>query len=251
MAVHPPVLPATEAVQLKKFENDQAATDWLISAINQGLAAKKVTNAANYSKSKLETYLGKIVNNIGEYSALGGLMTAYGGVFNAPADREANINGPLMKPAVQQAAVAAIRTAEVAAHFGVKKRTVTADQQDHIFLGEVDNPDNPTTVTGYHWEGDGNSVAVGVGSAQNTEDKFGVYQKGVAARARATVKKAGGSATASTFFPAAWSKAEILEAIEYAQKNADLLEAQTPAKAVPLKILSNESSFFPAAPGDQ
>lgn len=150
VAVHAPLTPAAEAVQRKKFENDQAAIDWLISAINQGLAAKKVTHAANYTKSKLETYLGKIADNIGEYSALGALMTTYGGVFNAPTDREANINGPLMKPAVQQAAVAAIRAAEVAGHFGVKKRTVTADQQEHIFLGEVNNRENPTTVTGYH-----------------------------------------------------------------------------------------------------
>jgi hypothetical protein len=147
--------------------------------------------------------------------------------------------------------MASVRATEVTTHFGAKKRTVTSTQKDHIFLGEVDNADNPSTVTGYHWEGDGNSVAVATGGAQNTEAKFGVYQKGVVARAKPTVKKAGGSSTASTFFPATWSKPEILEAVEYAQTNGNVLEAQTPAKAASLKILSNASSYFPDAPGNQ
>jgi hypothetical protein len=74
--------PSESAVQLKKFGNDQEATDWLISAVNQALAPQKLVTAANFTKDKLETYLGKMAGNVDKYGVLSTLLTTYGGEYN-------------------------------------------------------------------------------------------------------------------------------------------------------------------------
>jgi hypothetical protein len=247
---HPPSSHASP-IQRRRFDDDAEAVTWLVTALNTVLTAKRLTTPQNYVRARMETYLGGLSDALASYETMSALLRAHGGAYYAAEDRAANLNNQLQKASVHAAAIRQMRAQELTLHYGAKARTVTADQQEHIFLGTVDNAQNPTTVTGYHWEGDGASVAVTSGAKQNTEAKFGVYQRAVNARGHALVRKAGGSATASTFYPDTWSKADILEAIEYAQVNGARLEARTPAKAAGLMILANDASFFPDAPGNQ
>ncbi len=235
--------------QFRKFTDDEAAVTWLVTQYKAKLTALRANPAI--TRENLDTYLGTLATAMGTYEKLAALLTATGGDLNTPeGDRTANL-ARMSNPDVPAAAMKQIREAEVALYYGregAKRQTVSAAQKEHIFLGE----ENPArTLTGYHWEGDPASVAVGSGTKQNAEAKFGVYQKAVVARRDASIRKAGGSATASTFFPDTWTKPEILEAIEFALPVGGKLEAQTPAKARGLHMESNPSSYFPSAPGEQ
>lgn len=242
---------SSPAIQMRRFADDDEAITWLVTAITTVLTGARTANAGNFTAGRLDTYLGRLAAGLDDFDKMSKLLRDQGGAYYDAEHRMANLTSQLSKESVKAEAIRRVRAQELTRHYGQKARTVTADQQEHIFLGTVDNAQNPTTVTGYHWEGDPASVAVSVGAKQNTEAHFGVYQRGVAARARATTRKAGGSATASTFFPDTWSKADVLEAIEYAQGVGVRLEARTPAKAVGMMILSNPDSFFPDDPANQ
>jgi hypothetical protein len=242
---------SSSPMQLQRFKTDAEATTWLTNAITALVNTYRAQSPDNFARARMETYLAKLGANLYKYEEMQKLLRLHGGDYYAEAHRAGNLNDQLAKETVIEAAMSQLRGTELTHHYGAKGRTVSEAQKEHIFLGTVNNKVAPTTVTGYHWEGDAASVAVSSGAKQNAEAKFGVYQRGVVARARPTTRKAGGSATASTFFPETWSKAEVLEAIEYAQTNGQRLEARTPGKAVGLMILSNEDSYFPDAPGNQ
>lgn len=236
---------ASESViQTARFKDNQAATEWLVGVLTNILSTKRAQIPANFTEDKMDTYLGNLSNAIS--GKLEALLKQHGGVYAEEKDFYKNL-GTLYNPEIATNAVARIRAAESNRHFGAKKRTVGPGPLEHIFHGTVDNKEKPTSVTGYHWEGDDESVAIAYGAKTNVEGQYGLYQRHVCARKDPDVKKG----NVSTFFPETWSKENIIAAIEYANDVGGRLEATFPSKARGLKMVINDAGFFPDAPENQ
>lgn len=132
----------------------------------------------------------------------------------------------------------------------VKKREVTAEQREHIFLGTAvkDKKKKVIGVTGYHSKALGRAaIAEGFGDKMQTEAMavYGCYWQAVRLRADTSIVKADGS----TFFPDDWTAEYIIQAIETASSisGKSYLEVTTgPGRG--MLIFKNASGYFPYFP---
>lgn len=241
-----PIVRSQPAIQATRFPNKKTAVDWLVDIVKTLMPGIRQAAPETYNRDNLDTYLNDLEDKLFVYDKLKNILRVHGGGFYAQEDREGNI-ADFFKPDYQAAVMQGIRANELTTHYNEKTHPLSDAHKAHIFLGEVDNEDNPTAVTGYHWEGDGTSVAVAYGGVLAQEDRFGIYQKNVQARKNGVQK-----GNPSTFFPQDWTKAEIMEAIEYAATVANgVYEARTPTKARGVMIHRNNAGYYPAPPEDQ
>jgi hypothetical protein len=152
------------------------------------------------------------------------------------------------------------RVAQLAVLSGAMQRTAAAgppiqrleltDQMwTHIAKGELRDGKK---LVGYHWTGDANAIAEKNGESKQGPDALGVYVEGIQtreqygqAKKRAPIKKA----TASTFWPDAWTEAEIKNAIANGgtpRNNVSEVGVKaTRADARGMSLYVNPDSVFP------
>jgi hypothetical protein len=126
----------------------------------------------------------------------------------------------------------------------------------HIARGEL--REGNKKLVGYHWTGDDQAIAVKNGTSQQGPNALGVYVEGVQSvqsfgqgSKAAPVTKG----TPSTFWPDAWSEAEIKDAIANGGKAANnVSEVGTKATKVAargMKLFVNPDSVFPVYEADK
>lgn len=134
----------------------------------------------------------------------------------------------------------------VAARTAKKERTLSEAIWRHIAYGEITVEKKSRKLVGYHWTGLGAAaVAEGFGDKSNV-DAFGAYKQSV--KERGVVKDALKKTNQSSFFPDAWSAAEVRMSIEYAVqdvKTKPFYRVTLPTKGAGLILTSNPDSYFP------
>jgi hypothetical protein len=192
----------------KKFDDEADATMWLTNAVKKKPRESGETD---------NVYLARLI------------------------DRQPYANPAAHKTANLATLTGLLATVEAAARTPTgpsRKRTVTADQLNHIANGEVRDDDTPT---GLHTIKGDSRVCEWFGDAKNKP--FNCYWKAVRSITSKKAKPKG-----STFYPDAWSLQDIVDAIEYAaaiKGSASLFEVQAPAKAPGLVLYFNGDSYFP------
>jgi hypothetical protein len=151
--------------------------------------------------------------------------------------------------AVQLAHVAQMAQRAPARGLIVQRLELTDKMWTHIARGEVREG---RKLVGYHWTGDDTAIAEKSGESKNGPDGIGVYVEGVQ-----TIEKYGQGkkaapitkATPSTFWPDAWSEAEIKDAIANGGKARNNISEvgtkATKSDARGMKLFVNPDSVFP------
>jgi hypothetical protein len=152
--------------------------------------------------------------------------------------------------AVQLAHVARMAQRAPAAGQIVQRLELTDKMWTHIARGEF--RESSKKLVGYHWTGDGTAIAQKSGESKKGPDGIGVYVEGVQTiKSYGQGKKAAPvtKATPSTFWPDAWSEAEIKDAIANGGKASNNISEvgtkATKSDARGMKLFVNPESVFP------
>ena len=131
----------------------------------------------------------------------------------------------------------------------VQRLELTEEMWTHIARGEL--RDNNKKLVGYHWTGDEEAIAEKNGTSKQGPNDIDVYVEGVQTKEsfgkgkKAPIKKA----TPSTFWPDAWTEAEIKDAIANggrpARNISEVSTKATKADARGMKLFVNPESVFP------
>jgi hypothetical protein len=207
-----PVLKALPEIQKTRFGKDTKAADWL-----------KTQRAKNAGETD-DVYLNAIL----------GADTTYG---VAP-DLAANL---VVLKRVHNRAVKAAKTQAKSVNTNTapsRKRTVTTEIWNHIGNGELKSDGVPK---GFHTLTGERPVARTDGARR--DHPHGCYWSKVVSSTDPTKVKPDGS----TFFPTAWTRQDIVDAIEYASevRRGQLYETTKEAKTAGLQLWCNGDSYFP------
>ena len=151
--------------------------------------------------------------------------------------------------AVQLARVARMVQPASTAGPVVQRLELTDGIWTHIAQGELRDGKK---LVGYHWTGDGEAIARKNGTKKEGPDERGVYVEGVETIEQFGQGKKRGpvvKANASTFWPDAWSAAEIKNAIANAgtarNTRSEVSNKATKADARGMTLIVNPDSIFP------
>jgi EndoU nuclease-like protein len=132
----------------------------------------------------------------------------------------------------------------------VQRLPLTDAMWTHIARGEL--REGNKKLVGYHWTGDANAIAEKNGESKQGPDERGVYVEGVQSRSQFGQGKSKGPITkakASTFWPDAWTEAEIKDAIANGgTASRNVSEVSTKAaksEARGMRLFVNPDSVFP------
>lgn len=196
-------------LQRKKFDDAEKAREWLAPLIK-----KNKREAGEKDAAYLERLIGR---------------SPYA---NPPPHKTANL-------VLLQEALDVLKEEAAAMPTGpARKRTVTANQLNHITNGQVRSDQSPT---GLHTINGTNRVCEWYGEKQN--QAFGCYWRAVRSIADPSKTKPKGS----TFYPDHWTIQDITDAIEYASQRQGKaeFEVQAPAKSPGLILMFNGDSYYP------
>ena len=152
--------------------------------------------------------------------------------------------------AVQLARVTGMVQPASAAGRTVQRLELTDAMWTHIARGEL--REGNKKLVGYHWTGDASAIAEKSGESKKGPDERGVYVEGVQTRQRygqgqkrAPIKKS----NPSSFWPDAWSEADIKDAIANGGKarnnRSEVGTKATKKEAHGMMLFVNPDSVFP------
>jgi hypothetical protein len=150
----------------------------------------------------------------------------------------------------QLARVARLAQRVPAAGQVVQRLELTDKMWTHIAKGEL--REGNKKLVGYHWTGDGAAIAMKNGEDKKGPNDLGIYVEGVrSVQTFGQGKKAAPvtKGTPSTFWPDAWSEAEIKDAIANGGKAGNNISTvnnkATKTEARGMRLFVNPESVFP------